>query len=161
MKPIKSLLVLAATALLSSVSAVAGTAEIDGYCPVAYVALNKAVKGSEEYSASHGGKTYYLGNAEALQAFKSSPEKFIPQYSGYCAYGVSLGKKFEVDPTVFKVVDGKIYLNKNAKVGKLFAKNTKAHIKKADAQWLVLGKEEMMKEEMMKKEEMLKEKLKN
>ena len=67
--------------------------------------------------------------------FEKEPSKFLPQYNGYCAYGMSLGKKFDSDPTAFSVIDGKIYLNKNAKVQALFSKDTKSHLAKADKEW--------------------------
>ena len=67
--------------------------------------------------------------------FDKEPSKFLPQYDGYCAYGMSLGKKFDSDPTVFSVIDGKIYLNKNAKVKTLFSKDTKGILVKADSEW--------------------------
>ena len=108
---------------------------LGGYCPVAYIALGKAVEGKPEHPVEHGGKTYLFVNADAATAFEKEPAKYLPQYEGYCAYGMSLGKKFESDPTVFKVVDGRLFLNKNADVGKLFAKDTNDLIKKADMAW--------------------------
>jgi hypothetical protein len=36
---------------------------------------------------------------------------------------------------VFKVVDGRLFLNKSPEVGKLFAEGTEGHITKADAEW--------------------------
>lgn len=113
-------------------------AELGGYCPVAYIALGKAVEGKAEFAVDHEGKTYYFVNGDAAAAFKSDPDKFLPAYDGWCAYGMSFGKKFESDPTVFSVVDGRLFLNKSPEVGELFAKGTKEHIAKADAQWEVV-----------------------
>jgi len=135
--------------------------QLDGYCPVCYVSAGKAVKGTKEFAATHKDQTYYFVNVDAMKAFQAEPTKFLPQYDGFCAYGMSLGKKFESDPTVFSVINGKIYLNKDASIGKLFAKNTQSHIAKADAAWkpmaMAAEKEMAMKKEaMMKKEEMMK-----
>jgi len=108
---------------------------LGGYCPVAYIALGKAVEGKSDHAVMHEGKTYLFVNADAATAFGKEPAKYLPAYDGYCAYGMSLGKKFDSDPTVFKVVDGRLFLNKNAEVGELFDKDTKALISKADAAW--------------------------
>ncbi|MEM1082637.1 MAG: YHS domain-containing (seleno)protein [Verrucomicrobiota bacterium] len=113
--------------------------ELGGYCPVCYIAAGKAVEGKKEYAAEHEGKTYLFVNEEAIAAFKKEPSKYLPEYDGWCAYGMSKGKKFESDPTVFKVVDGRLFLNKNAEVGKLFAEGTEGHITKADAAWKKMG----------------------
>lgn len=109
--------------------------ELDGYCVVCYISAGKAVKGVEEFSADHDGKTYYFVSQDALDAFKKSPEKFLPQYDGWCAYGMTFGKKFPVDPTVFSVVDGKLYLNKDEKVGEIFEKDEAKYIADADKEW--------------------------
>jgi len=69
--------------------------------------------------------------------------------AGLCAYGMAFGKKFEADPTVFSVVDGKIYLNKDAAIGEKFSADKAAFIAKADAEWKKI--EMAMKEEEMKK----------
>jgi len=130
--------------LLASLALVSGTlfaademdkAALDGYCPVCYVAAGKAVKGVPEFKAEHNGKTYWFVKQGALDAFKESPEKFLPAYDGLCAYGMSFGKKFESDPTVFSVIDGKIYLNKDASIGEKFAEDKAGFIAKADAEW--------------------------
>lgn len=155
MKTLKNILMVGLASLATVISAVAATPELGGYCPVCYIAAGKAVKGTEELSVTHEGKVYYFVSTDAVKAFEAEPEKFLPQYDGYCAYGMSLGKKFESDPTVFSVVDGKIYLNKDESIGKLFKVETEGHIVKADAEWKKIA---MEKAEMMEKEKMEKEK---
>ena len=59
----------------------------------------------------------------------------MPQYGGYCAYGVSVGAKFDGDPHLWKVVDGKLYLNLNEGVQKIWAKDVPGNIEKADRNW--------------------------
>ena len=108
---------------------------LGGYCPVCYIAAGKANMGSSEFTAKHDGKIYQFVSAGTKAMFEKEPSKFLPQYNGYCAYGMSLGKKFDSDPTAFSVIDGKIYLNKNAKVQALFSKDTKSHLVKADKEW--------------------------
>ena len=90
---------------------------LDGYCPVCYIAAGKANKGSSEFTSEHNGKTYQFVSTGTKAMFDKEPSKFLPQYDGYCAYGLSLGKKFDSDPTVFSVIDGKIYLNKTPRLG--------------------------------------------
>ena len=108
---------------------------IGGYCVVCYHSAGKAVKGTAEFTSEHEGQTYHFVNQEALDTFEAEPEKYLPQYDGWCAYGVTFGQKVEIDPTVFSIVDGKLYLNKNESIGKKFDKNTDKYIAKADAKW--------------------------
>lgn len=127
---------------------------LGGYCPVCYIAAGKANMGTDKFTSELNGKTYQFVSAGTKAMFDKEPAKFLPQYDGYCAFGMSLGKKFESDPTVFTVIEGKIYLNKNAEVKGLFSKDTSSHLVKADAQWKVMAmkkKEMEMKEKAMKK----------
>lgn len=125
---------------------------LGGYCPVCYIAKNVAAKGTEEFKVQHNGQTYLFVSQGAVDAFNASPEKFLPAYDGLCAYGMALGKKFESDPTAFTVIDGKIFLNKNANIKKKFAEDTKGYIMKADAHWeKIQMKEKAMMEKEMKK----------
>jgi YHS domain-containing protein len=86
------------------------TPELNGYCPVAYFAANQALEGNPECTSAHDGKTYYLLNEEVKAEFDSNPEKYLPQYGGRCAFGMSIEKEFEPDPTNFKIIGGKLYL---------------------------------------------------
>lgn len=137
MKTVKyfaSILALAFIALTSQAEEIKEP-ELGGYCPVCYISAGKAVEGKAEFAVEHEGKAYLFVNEDAVEAFKKDPEKYLPAYDGWCAYGMSLGKKFESDPTVFKVVDGRLFLNKSPEVGKLFAKGTEDHVAKADVEW--------------------------
>ena len=138
MKLFKKLAAVMAILFTTALTLQAAEPALDGYCPVCYISAGKAVKGTKEFSADHGGKTYYFVSQDALTAFKKSPDKFLPQYDGWCAYGMTFGKKIPVDPTVFDVVDGKLYLNKDAKIGKKFEKHEAKYIAKADKEWAKL-----------------------
>ena len=111
---------------------------LGGYCPVAYFKADHPLMGSAEFASVYEGKTYYLVNEGAKEMFEKNPSKYLPEYDGYCAYGMTKGKKFPVDPTVYAIVDGKLYLNKNAEVGEIFGKDTKNYIKTADKKWAEL-----------------------
>lgn len=83
---------------------------LGGYDVVAYFS-NKALKGSSSYSAKYKGTTYYFSSAKNMNAFKRSPENYLPQYDGYCAWGVAAkDSKFPINPETFDLVDGKLYL---------------------------------------------------
>lgn len=112
---------------------------LEGYCPVAYFAVDKAVKGLPEHSSDHKGVTYWFVSADAKAAFDANPEKYIPAYGGWCAFGMAVKDKFPVDPTVFKIVDGRLLLFlKNEKVNALDLwnqKNDQELSVKADEHW--------------------------
>ena len=112
---------------------------IEGYCPYAYFAVNKPVKGKPEYASTHNGITYFLVNADAKKAFDKDPEKYIPAYGGWCAFGMSVQDKFPVDPRNFKIVDGKLMLflkNKGVDALAIWNRgNDRDLAKKAGAHW--------------------------
>ena len=111
---------------------------IEGYCPVCYIAANKAAKGNPQFSYEYKGITYWFVSDSVRKMFIANPKKYIPAYGGWCAYGVATGQRLPVDPTNFKVVNGRIMLFlKNAKadgVG-VWNKNEKQFIQQADANW--------------------------
>ncbi|MBO3698262.1 YHS domain-containing (seleno)protein [Roseivirga sp. E12] len=83
----------------------------NGYDIVNYFTANSAVRGSKDYSAQHNGATYYFVNSDHQKQFKASPEKYLPQFDGYCAFAVAqMNQKVPVDPKTFRVDDGKLYL---------------------------------------------------
>ena len=111
--------VLAAVLITFSLSATAQNVEpvnkdkvaIGGYDVVAYLTNNMAAKGKKEFTQEFKGVKYRFASATNRRLFKTSPEKYLPQIDGYCAYGVAEeGKKFPVNPETFKVIDGKLYL---------------------------------------------------
>ena len=138
MKSLKNFLLLLITVLISSCSSPqreAGGPAIDGYCAVCYFTAGKAVKGSTEFSSDYDGKTYLFDSQKSKDLFETNPGKYVPQYDGYCAYGVSFGKKVPIDPTVFNVIDDKLYLNKSPSIGKTFNKDPKKYITRANSKW--------------------------
>ena len=111
---------------------------IEGYCPVCYIAANKAAKGDPQFSHDHKGVTYWFVSAPVRDMFIADPEKYVPAYGGWCAVGVALGQRFPVDPTNFKVVDGRIMLflkNKSIDAVSIWNKNEAENLKKADENW--------------------------
>jgi len=108
---------------------------IRGYDPVAYFKLNKPVKGKANLSYEWQGATWHFSNQANLDAFKADPEKYAPQYGGYCAYGVAQGYTPETDPYAYKVVDGKLYLNLSKVVLKRWQEDIPGYIKDANQNW--------------------------
>jgi YHS domain-containing protein len=108
---------------------------IKGYDPVAYFVAGKAVKGDPKISFHWNDADWYFSSQENRIAFKSSPEKYAPQFGGYCAYGVSDNHKAPTDTEAWTIVDGKLYLNYNKDVRELWNKDRPACIKKANDLW--------------------------
>ena len=89
---------------------------IKGYDPVAYFEADGAREGMKSIQASHGSVTYYFTSEEHKTVFQSDPEKYLPEYGGWCAYAIGAsGDKVKVDPETFKILDDKLYLFYNFK----------------------------------------------
>jgi len=82
---------------------------------------------------------YLFSTEENMKTFKKSPAKYVPAYGGYCAYGAAVGKKFNGDPEVWKIVDGTLYLNLNEDVSKIWNKDVPGNIAKADTNWKTIA----------------------
>ncbi len=108
---------------------------VQGYDVVSYHTAKRPLRGNGHFTAVHDGATYLFANNDNLQTFKSNPDKYVPAYNGFCAFGVSVGKKFVGDPEVWRVVDGKTYLNLDANIQDQWLKDTSGRIKSADAKW--------------------------
>ena len=84
---------------------------IQGFDPVTYFTLNKAVKGNKDVLLVERGVVYYFSNNENRELFKKNPEKYAPEYGGWCAYAMgSKGEKVSIDPGTFKIVNNRLYL---------------------------------------------------
>ncbi len=86
---------------------------LQGYSPVSYLDLQLAQIGNKNYKSEHNKVIYYFTSQEQKSTFDKNPEKYLPQYGGYCAFGIYAGAKFRVDPNKFIVKDGKYYLYLN------------------------------------------------
>jgi len=111
------------------------TVGVGSYDPVAYFEEGKPMKGVGWHVAYYKGVTYVFANKKNRKMFEDDPEKFLPAYGGYCAYGVAVGKKFVADPEVWKIVEGVLYLNLDKDIQKKWAKDISGYIKKADTNW--------------------------
>jgi YHS domain-containing protein len=108
---------------------------IRGYDPVAYFTQGRPVPGHADFSAEYDGAKYLFANAENRDMFKANPKNYMPQYGGYCAYGVAIGKKFDIDPASWRIVDGKLYFNLNPVILEKWSADTKGYIRKSEENW--------------------------
>jgi YHS domain-containing protein len=119
----------------SSASLLGSKFAVGGYDTVAYHTDKKPVPGTDEFTHMWKGATWRFASKENLDAFVKEPEKYAPQYGGYCAFAVGHGSLASGDPKVWKIVDGKLYLNLNQSVQKSWERDIPGLTKRADANW--------------------------
>lgn len=108
---------------------------LHGHDPVAYFTAGAPTPGRAEFAAEHEGVTYYFASKENRDAFQKSPGRYAPAYGGYCAFGVSVGKKFDGNPAYWTISGDRLYLNLDADIAKKFQADVAGSIAKADQQW--------------------------
>lgn len=126
----------------SAVVSSAGTLNVNdtgvamhGFDPVAYYTAGEPTKGSAAFAATWQGATWHFATAANRGAFLAKPEAYAPQYGGYCAMGVAGGAKFDVDPTAWRIENGRLYLNKDARTQRSWLRDVPGNIVKADEKW--------------------------
>ncbi len=108
---------------------------VGGYDPVAYFTQGKPVEGSSKLTFQWKGATWRFQSEANLAAFRAAPEKYAPQFGGHCAWAVSRGYTAKGDPRHWKIVDGKLYLNYDARVQRDWERDIPGHIGKANVNW--------------------------
>lgn len=108
---------------------------LHGYDPVTYFELDKPQPGSEAFSFAFRGATWRFVSAESRKKFTQNFSKYLPQYGGYCAKAISENQLADIDPLAYKIVNGKLYLNYDLKVQKLWEEDIPDRIAKADENW--------------------------
>lgn len=111
---------------------------LDGYDPVAYFKSGRPQKGTSAHALSWNGATWHFASPENKTAFESNPKGFAPQFGGYCAWAVSEGYTAKGDPSAWRIVDGKLFLNYNASVQKTWEKDIPGHVAKGEKNWPVV-----------------------
>lgn len=106
-----------------------------GYDLVSYHQISGPVRGNGNHTAFFDGISYIFATDANKKAFQADPKKYLPAYGGYCAYGVSVGKKIISDPLAWKIVNGTLYLNLNNQIQEIWSKDINGYIKKADDEW--------------------------
>jgi enamine deaminase RidA (YjgF/YER057c/UK114 family) len=115
---------------------------ISGYDPVAYFSDGKPVQGKAEFEYLWHKLKWRFANGEHRDLFISTPDRYAPQYDGYCAMGVTNGEdahKDTVDPEAWAIVDGKLYLTHNQYWLGIWREHSEEYIKSADASWQALA----------------------
>lgn len=143
----RSLLVaLAALVALSGIAAPAlavspvnktfvGGLAIDGFDPVAYFTEAKPVEGKKGFTFEWRGAVWRFASAAHRDLFAQEPEKYAPQYGGYCAYAVAKGTTADIDPAAWTIRDGKLYLNYDKATQEKWLMDPAGYISRADANW--------------------------
>lgn len=108
---------------------------IKGYDPVAYFTLGKPQKGAKDFELRWQEARWRFVSQDHLERFQADPERYAPQYGGYCAWAVAQGKTAGIDPKRWKIVDGHLYLNYNADIQKRWEADIPGFIQKANANW--------------------------
>lgn len=111
------------------------TTGVLGYDLVSYHTGEKPVRGDGKNVAVLDGTAYLFASEENKKAFEKDPERYLPAYGGYCAFGVAINKKFIGDPEVWKVVDGTLYLNLDKNIQSNWNEDIQGNITKADWNW--------------------------
>jgi YHS domain-containing protein len=102
---------------------------------VALATTNRLADGEATNAIVNDGVAYYFASAETAEKFEADPEKYLPQFGGFCAYAVALGKKFDGDPKFADIVDGKLYLFVNAAIFEEYKRDKEYVIMTASSMW--------------------------
>jgi hypothetical protein len=129
----------AASALAQKIN-VDGDTAVRGTDVVAYFTDGKAVAGSPQFTHRWNGAEWRFASAANRDTFAAAPEKYAPQYGGFCAWAVSQNYTAPIDPEAWRIIDGKLYLNYSRVVQLRWLLDTAGNIAKADTNWPSLGK---------------------
>lgn len=137
---IKQFLIAMVAMLTFSAGAAAGdythsTPAVQGYDVVSYQTGKRPIRGNGNFVSTQMKATYLFSSKANLETFENNPEKYVPAYGGYCAFGASVGKKFIGDPEVWRIVDGTLYLNLDTGIQAEWLKDVPGRIKTADTKW--------------------------
>jgi enamine deaminase RidA (YjgF/YER057c/UK114 family) len=115
---------------------------ISGYDPVAYFTDGKPVQGKSEFEYLWHKLRWRFANDAHRDLFVKDPDRYSPQYDGYCAMGTSndaAAHKDTVDPEAWAIVDGKLYLTHNQYWLQVWREKAEEYIRRGDASWPALA----------------------
>lgn len=118
-----------------------GGLAIDGYDPVAYFTEGRPVQGDPRFTHAHRGATYHFMSAASRDLFVKEPDRYVPQFGGFCAYAVSRNYTADTDPLAWRIIDGKLYLNYNARAQAKWEEDVPGNIAKGHANWPALARQ--------------------
>jgi hypothetical protein len=135
-----SILFMLLTTFGSKAFALPGDVAIKGYDTVAYFKDGRAMKGNETFTHTWHNMIWYFATKENRDLFAASPEKYGPQYDGWCAWAMTESRKAVTDPEAWKIVEGKLYLQCSASALEKWNRDIPGNIKKGDENWLKLNR---------------------
>lgn len=113
-------------------------AAMAGYDAVSYFTGGEPKPGQPEYSVVWKGAEWHFATAENRDLFESNPRAYAPQFGGYCAYGMAQGELTSTDPTVWQVVEGRLYLTHSPEIEQIWRSDTAGYIRMAEEHWPVV-----------------------
>jgi hypothetical protein len=122
------------------VNAGSGGLAVKGYDVVAYATQGKPVEGSAQFEHRIGATTYRFASAASRDAFAKDPDRYLPQFGGFCAYAVSRGYTADVDPLAWRIVNGRLYLNYSRRVQVKWEEDIPGNIAKGDINWPAINR---------------------
>ncbi len=108
---------------------------VGGYDSVAYFTEGRPVEGESKFATTYKGTKWLFSSQKNLDLFKANPDKYAPQYGGYCAWAVSQGYTAKGDPQHWEIFEGRLYLNFNASIQERWSGNKAELVSKADRLW--------------------------
>ena len=108
---------------------------LQGYDPVSYFTKGHPEKGSPQFAAAFDDATYWFKTAEHRATFVAEPDRYAPQFSGFCAITVSRGAKLEADPEAWVIADGRLYVFGGKEGVPMFRRQTASIVEKANENW--------------------------
>jgi hypothetical protein len=114
---------------------------VSGYDPVAYFTIGEPTKGDKNISADWNESKWLFSTEEHKTLFLANPEKYAPAYDGHCAFAAGIGKKVSAKPTLWKIIDDRLFLNFSKAANKRWLDNPEDYIIDADKNWKELGDE--------------------
>ena len=128
---------IAAPALLAAETdpATGKRVSLQGYDPVSYFTNSHPEKGSPQFSAAFDGASYWFKSAEHRAMFVADPDRYAPQFGGFCAIRLSRGEKYEADPQAWVIADGKLYVFGGKEGVPIFRRQAASIVKDAAEHW--------------------------
>lgn len=111
------------------------TVALHGYDPVAYFTQNRAVHGNKRILERLGGATYYFASRANRYTFLGDAPRYQPQVGGYCVTSMAMGRLEDIDPHIFMIYEGKLYVFRDGEAMKLFINNPRRIIHEATQQY--------------------------
>jgi hypothetical protein len=108
---------------------------LSGYDPISYFTDHRPEKGTPQFTADFDDATYWFRSAEHRAMFVADPDRYAPQYNGFCTIGISRGSKFEPDPKAWTISDGKLYVFTGPAGVPMFQEARASIVGQANANW--------------------------